>query len=263
MRKYIYIYKSEIMSSLQYVSNILINFIGYFIHVFILFNLWNYMYSIPDELINGYSKLQTVWYTVITELIWSVVGGRKLCRKIVEDVKGGNIVYNMNKPYSYVSYILSSHLGEGTIKLLIYSVLGITTGIVFLRGLPDLNLIKVFIFLVSLILAIIIETMIIILIGLFSFKIEDSNPIYWLYSKSILLLGTLFPIEFFPEILQGIIKYTPIYVVSYGPAKLFVDFDYINALYIISAQLVYLMISYFLCMFIYKRGVKKLNVNGG
>ena len=146
MRKYIYIYKSEIMSSLQYVSNILINFVGYFIHIFILFNLWDYMYSNPEELINGYSKLQTVWYIVITELVWSVVGGRKLCRKIVEDIKGGNIVYNMNKPYSYVSYIISSHLGEGTIRLIIYLVLGITTGIVFLKGIPDLNLIKVLIF---------------------------------------------------------------------------------------------------------------------
>ena len=107
------------MSSLQYVTNTLVGFLGYFAHVFIFFNLWNYIYSNPEELINGYSKTQMIWYVVITEIIWSVVGGRRLCRKISEDVKSGNIAYMINKPYSYIGYAISSHLGETTIKTII------------------------------------------------------------------------------------------------------------------------------------------------
>ena len=263
MRKYLYIFKSEMMSSIQYVANVFINFIGYFIHLFIFFNLWNYIYSNPDELINGYSKVQMVWYVVITELLWSAVGGRKLCRKIVEDVKGGNIVYNMNKPYSYIGYTLSSHLGEITIKMLIYCILGAFVGIAFLGEFPDINFIQVIIVVISGTLATIIDTLIITFIGLISFKIEDSNPIYWLYSKVILILGTMFPIEFFPYFMQGILKYSPIYVVTYGPANLFVNFDYKNALYIFISQIIYLVVVYLLCTFMYKKGVEKLNVNGG
>ena len=260
MRKYIYIYKAEVMSSLQYVVNIFINFIGYFIHSFIFFNLWDYIYNNSGELINGYSKNQMIWYVVITELLWSAVGGRRLCRKIVEDVKGGNIAYNINKPYSYIGYALSSHLG---VKILIYIVLGIGTGYAFLGSFPNLNIIQVLIMIVSAIFATIISTLIVILIGLLAFKMEDSNPVYWLYSKIILILGTLFPIEFFPTMLQGVLKYSPIYVVSYGPARLFVDFDYKNAIYILIAQIIYLAITYTLCSLCYMRGVKKLNVNGG
>ena len=66
------------------------------------------------------------------------------------------------------------------------------------------------------------------------FSRNDNNSLYWLYSKVILVIGTLFPVEFFPQVLQPIIKMSPIYVVSYGPAKLFVDFkmDYfINSRY--------------------------------
>ena len=48
---------------------------------------------------------------------------------------------------------------------------------------------------------------------------EDASPLYWIYSKFILVLGTLFPIEYFPKVLQPIINLSPIYVVSYGPAK--------------------------------------------
>ena len=263
MRKYIYIFKSEIMSSLQYIANILLNFVGYFMHIFIFFNLWNYIYGNPEELINGYSKCQMIWYIVITEIIWSVVGGRKLCRLISDDVKSGNISYNMNKPYSYVGYRLFSHLGEGTIKFFIFIVLGGMVGYLFLGEIPNLNIIQFVIVVLSLIIAITIQTLCSILIGLLSFIIEDSSPLYWVYSKAILILGTLFPIEFFPITIQGIAKLSPIYVVSYGPAKLFVDYETKTALSILVAQIIYLLIAYMLCILMYNKGVKKINVNGG
>ena len=137
------------------------------------------------------------------------------------------------------------------------------TGFLLLGNFPELDFFKIIIVIISAILATIINTLIVILIGLFSFKIEDANPIYWVYSKALLILGTLFPVEFFPVGMQGIIRYSPIFVVSYGPAKLFVDFDYKNAIYILLAQIVYLIIIYMICILVYKEGVRKLNVNGG
>ena len=251
------------MSSLQYVSNILINFFGYFVHILIFFNLWDYIYDDPGKLINGYSKIQMVWYVVITEILWSVLGGRKLCRRIVEDVKGGNIAYNLNKPYSYIGYAVTSHLGEVAIKMLVYSVLGVLLGFLFLKEFPSLTFIQVILVIISAIMATIINTMIITGIGLFSFKMEDANPLYWLYSKIILILGTLFPIEVFPKMFHGVLKLSPIYVVSYAPAKMFVNFEIVAAVKIFIMQFIYLAISYLFCLIIYKKGVKKLNVNGG
>ena len=48
MKKYLYIFKSEIMSNLQYAFDILIGFIGYAVHIFIFLNLWEYIYSDPN-----------------------------------------------------------------------------------------------------------------------------------------------------------------------------------------------------------------------
>jgi ABC-type uncharacterized transport system permease subunit len=53
MRKYLFIFKTQIISNLQYVGNVLMGFIGKFVMLFILFNLWKYLYSDPSELING------------------------------------------------------------------------------------------------------------------------------------------------------------------------------------------------------------------
>ena len=263
MKKYIYIYKSELMTNLQYTFNIITGFIGYFIHIFIFLNLWKYIYSNPNELINGYSMNQMVWYVIVTEFLYSVLGGRNLVKKISNDVKAGNIAYNINKPYNYILYSLSNHLGSVTIKSIVFLVLGLLTGYLFLGSIPNLNIIQILLILLSCILATIISTLFIIFIGLFSFIVEDSSPFYWLYSKFILVLGTLFPIEFFPKIIRPIVTYSPIYVVSYGPAKLFVDFNWNTCITIFISQIIYILIAYLLCTIIYKKGVKNLNVNGG
>lgn len=263
MKKYLFIIKTQVMSNLQYIFNIAFGFVGYFIMLFILFNLWKYLYSDPNELINGYSMSQMIWYVIITEILWMTLGGRKLCRKISEDVKSGNITYNINKPYNYVGYSLCTHLGDMFLKGIVYTVLGIITGMLFIGEFPALNILNILVILITAINASIISTLLIIFIGLIAFFIEDSGPFYWLYSKVILILGTIFPIEYFPKVVQSILNFSPVYVVSYGPAKLFVDFSLERAISIIIAQVVYIILTYGICYLTYKKGVKRINVNGG
>jgi len=263
MKKYLFIYKTEVMSNLQYIFNIFIGFIGYFIMMFIFLNLWKYIYSDPNEVINGFTMNQMIWYIIITEILWSTIGGRKFCHKIANDVKGGNIAYNINKPYNYIAYSLFNHLGACTVKGFMYTVLGIIVGYVFLGSFPSLNILSIMAIIITCILATIINTLLIIFLSLFSFIIEDSTPFYWLYSKIILLFGTIFPIEYFPKVVQPILKFSPVFAVNYGPAKLFVDFSFNNFIMVIVSQIIYIIIAYTLCALIYKKGVKRLNVNGG
>ena len=244
-------------------TNILVRCFSSYILVYILISLWKYIYSDPSEIINGYSVEQMIWYVIVTETLWNILGGRKLCKKICTDVKSGNIAYNINKPYSYIGYVISNHLGNVTISALIYVISSLMIGILFVGHIPSLNIINIILLIISCIFAILINILFILMIGLFSFKVEDAMPFYWLYSKVIIVIGTIFPIEYFPIKLRGILSYSPIYVVSYGPAKLFVDFSYSMFLKIFIAQIIYIVICSLICKIIYKKGVKKLNVNGG
>lgn len=263
MKKYLYIFKSELMSNLQYIFDILIGFISYCILIYIFLNLWQYVYSDPSEIINGYTIKQMIWYVIITEILWMSLSGRKYNRKICNDVKTGNIAYNIIKPYNYVEYSLFSHLGITTLRFILVTILGIVLGFIFLGSFPELTVLSIIGVLISCVLATIINTLIITSLGLISFYIEDTSPIYWVYSKLILVLGTIFPIEYFPKIIQPIIKYSPIYAVSSAPAKLFVDFSLITFIETIIIQIVYFLACLGITHFIYKKGVKKLNVNGG
>ena len=263
MRKYIFIFKSELMSNLQYTFNVIVGFIGYLIMLFILFNLYKYLYSDSTEIINGYTMNQMIWYVIFTEILWSVTGGSKFCIKISDDVRGGNIAYNISKPYSYIGYSLASHFGEMFIKATVYVTLAMIMGYLFLGMFPVLSVLEILALILISFMAIIISSLLIICIGLLSFKIEDSAPIYWVYSKIILIFGTIFPIEYFPASIQPILNYSPIYVTTYGPARLFVNFNFDTFLNILLFQLIYLVLTYLLCVLMYKKGVKNLNVNGG
>ena len=242
MRKYIHIYKSELMSTLQYMLNILFRLINFILLIFIFMNLWNYIYDNPDELINGYSKTQMIWYVIITEIIWGATDGRRYCRRISDDVRGGNIAYMVNKPYSYIGYVFTTYLAEGFIRLIVMVPVSLIFGILFVGPLQDFNFKFIGFMIISFIIGYSLNGLIQILISLFAFFMEDATPMHWLYNKIVLIFGVFFPIDMMPRVLQGILKYTPAYVVSYGPTKLAVDFDLMNAIKIIGAQSIYLII---------------------
>ena len=229
MKKYLFIFKSELMTSLQYLFDLVSGFFGYFILIFIFVNLWKYIYSDPSELINGYTVNQMIWYVIITEIGWMSINSRVLCARISEDVKSGNIAYLIVKPYDYIKYVLASHMGQKFIKFILFLIFGLFMGFMFMGEFPEHTLFTAIIVLISLILGMIINTLLTLAIGLFSFFIEDSSPFYWIYSKFLLVLGTLFPIEYFPPLLAKIVTLSPIIAMSYGPAKLFVDFSWDKA----------------------------------
>lgn len=263
MKKYLYIYKATLIENLTYITNILIGFINFIVMMVIFLNLWEYMYSDSSQVISGYTMEQMIWYVLITETLWFGSRNKALTRQISQDIKSGNIAYNINKPYNYVFYIIAKHLGEITIKFIAFSILGIAIGTLFVGPIQNFNFANLPLIIITVLLGVLINSVIRIAISIISFWIEDSTPFHWVYDKLILVLGTLFPIEMFPEFLRPIIQCTPIFVVTYGPAKLLIDFSMEKFIQVFVAQIIYLVLVSALAIILYERGVKKLNVNGG
>ena len=134
MRKYLYIYKSTLIENLNYIPNIILGFSNFFIMMFVFLNLWDYIYSDATQIINGYTMKQMIWYVLVTEVLWFGSRNKILIREISQDIKTGNIAYNINKPYNYVFYIVAKHLGEITIKLILFIIVRNNNGNVFCRA---------------------------------------------------------------------------------------------------------------------------------
>lgn len=231
--------------------------------MFIFLNLWEYMYSDSSQVINGYTMQQMIWYVLIAEVMWFGTRNKSLTRQISQDIKTGNVAYNINKPYNYVFYIIAKHLGEITIKFISFTIIGGVIGILFVGPIQNFNFANLPLIIITVLLGIIINSGLRIAISIISFWIEDSSPFHWVYDKIILVLGTLFPIEMFPKFLRPIIQCTPIFVITYGPAKLIINFTIEKFIQVLIAQIIYLVITFGAVLILYERGVKKLNVNGG
>ena len=120
MRKYLHIYKTTLIENLQYISNIFLGIINFLVTMFVFLNLWQYIYSDTNNIINGYTFKQMMWYVLLAEILWYGTRNKQLTNEINENIKTGNIAYNINKPYNYVFYIISKHLGEITIKFIMF-----------------------------------------------------------------------------------------------------------------------------------------------
>lgn len=262
-RKYAVIYRSVLMENLQYAANVAMGFFTYFVFIYIYIKLWGYMYRSPGELIAGYTKEQMIWYVMMTEMLIFGSDGAFVARTVAGDIRGGNIAYLMNKPYHYTLYILTRYTGEWSIRLPMYAVLAAVMGTVMVGPLSGFRLKAFPAMAVCVILGLTINAVFKLCISLFSFWIEDATPFQWLYDKMILVVGVLFPVEIFPRALQPLLKMTPIYTVCYGPAKLIVDFSPEKCLEVLAAQMLYLAAGFGLMLLIYRKGVKKLYVNGG
>lgn len=263
MKKYLYIFKATLIENLSYIPNIILRFVNFIIMMFLFFNLWEYIYSDNSQVINGYTKDQMIWYVLFTEVLWFGTRNKALTNQISQDIKSGNIAYNINKPYNYVFYIIAKHLGEITIKFISFAIIGSILGVIFVGPIQNFNFANLPLIILTVILGILINSILRIAISIASFWIEDSSPFHWVYDKLILVLGTLFPIEMFPKLLRPIIQCTPIFVVTYGPAKLLIDFSIEKFVQIFIAQAIYMIFAVAIVLILYERGVKKLNVNGG
>ena len=263
LRKYTVIYKATLMENLQYVFNIVLGFVSYFMLLFIFISLWDYMYSDSSARIAGYTKEQMMWYVLITEMLWFGTRTRTVTRQVSNDIRQGNIAYQINKPYHYTLYVLAKYTGEWSVRLPVYAILSIVMGITMVGWLPGISIYNIPFIIISVILGITIDAVLRMCVSLIAFWIEDAAPFQWLYDKLILVVGTIFPIEIFPKVLQGIFKYTPIYVVTYGPAKLIVDFSMDACVRIFTAQIIYLAVGFVVMFTVYAKGVRKLNVYGG
>jgi ABC-2 type transport system permease protein len=263
MKKYFSILKAEFMTNIQYTFNIALGSLGFLLFVATFYYIWHYIYSDPSQLINGYTANQMIWYLAITEIIYTSVKASRICKEVSKDVKTGGITYNLNKPYSYVLYFLFKELGKCVFSLIIFFLIGLVVVYAITGEVPLQEAEVLAPIFITFIFAQIIAIFNAITIGLMAFFIEDSSPLYWMYSKFMVLLGVIFPIEFFPAGVQQFLKFTPVYVTAYGPAKLFVDFSTDKYVSIIIAQVIYVFISYGLSMLVYNKGAKRLNINGG
>ena len=263
MKKYLNVMKTTFNDTLQYSSSLIFKFIGFAVVMSVLISLWNFLYSDPNTLINGYSFNQMIWYLLLAEIITFGSGSKVATDEIKNTIKNGNIAYQVTKPYNYILFIICKFIADTFVRFILFLIVAVILGLTFAGPIDGFNPISLIPAIPVFFFAVLIFGMVRILISLSAFWVEDSHPFQMVYQKFILIFGVLFPLEMFPKVIQTIIKFTPIYGVSYGPAKLLIDFNLDILISVLTSQIITIIVVSILLSIVYGRGVKKLNVNGG
>lgn len=260
VRKYGAVLSVSLRNMLMYRGNMAGGLFFYALFIFVFFSLWGAVYRGGE--MAGYSLTQMIWYVCITELV--VFGCRSgVFGQMSESIKSGAIAYELSRPYHYVFYQFFSGLGGICVNFLFYAAAALSLGLLFAGPLPGLRLWMLPFVLLSVVLGAIIQFFSYMCLGLSAFFLEENLAFFFIYSKLILMLGTFIPVEFFPGWLQSVIRFLPFAYITWAPARMTVEFTWRHAATALPIQALWAAAFIALSMLLYRRGVRKVHVQGG
>lgn len=94
--------------------------------------------------------------------------------------------------------------------------------------------------------------------------IEDSGPLWWIYNKAKFILGgAIIPIAILPGGLREIAEFLPFSQVYYSAASMLVKFDFTTFLTYLGYQLIWITVFGLLALYLFRKGVRHVEANGG
>lgn len=257
---YIYIVAKNTMDQKKKVIFQMVNHV-----IFLLFSL--YLYKYVYELVPAMqSKLpfpNAVWsMSMYFMVFW--LGLRNIERSMRTDIVSGNIELFLLRPMGYLWQKVLMQIGSSLLPFLFAAVLSVSVDYFFV-GLPliDSSLLfwSVGIFVIF-ILSQILTCMIFLLCGLTGFWLENSEPVFFVVSKFIMIFGGAWvPVAFFPTALQKFAEFSPFGASMSISFAMYPDFSERFPQIVLNCIL-WTIICWLLLSVVSKRAFKKLAVNG-
>ncbi len=259
-RKYATVFGIASRDQLVYLPSFLARNFFFVVVMFVFYSLWRAIYG-GNVAIAGFTMVQMLWYLTFTEAI--ELSQTRIFLPISEEVKDGTIAYSLNRPYSYVLFWISRGMGENIVKALPLLIEGFVLALIMVGPLPGYFR-ALPIGLVTIVLGILIGTILQAIIGLLAFWFEEVMPFWWIIQKLVFVIGGMFiPIDFYPEWLQRLARFTPCAFAAYCPATVFVEFSAKRVVTTLIGQVVYVALFGLIAAVLFRAAVRKLHVQGG
>ncbi len=257
---YIYIYSKNTFEQRKKIAFQMLNHI-----IFLLFSLYLYKY-VYDLLPNIHARLpfsNAIWsMSMYFVVFWLSL--RSIEKFINQDIKTGNIELYMLRPFSYVWQKVLMQIGKGLLPFLSALFLSVIINY-FIVGLPQIDTPLYFWIpglIIIFILSQILTCFIFILCGFSGFWLQNSDPVYFVVSKLIMVFGGAWvPIAFFPKILQKIAEFSPFGASMSISYAMYPNFGERFFLMILN-MVFWISILWFFLYVVSSRAKKKLAING-
>src|SRR5207237_1814016 len=107
LAKYWAIGRISLVAQTAYLGEMAVRTVFLAIILYVFLQLWTATYSsLGSQTVSGFSVSQMVWYLLLTEAI--VLSRPRLTRDVDQDVRTGDVAYQLIRPYDYVWYRLAT-----------------------------------------------------------------------------------------------------------------------------------------------------------
>ena len=262
-KAYGYVYRTRILKSLAYRFDVYGNILMQCIIMFAAAFFWKALYGDGGN-VQGTTVDTMLTYTVMSSMM-SVLFMTSVEQRVIHSVQKGTVATDMLKPISLFG-------------LYFFEDLGVLTSLIFQNMIPIFAVGSICIilpkptsgtsfilFLVSLVLAFFINWLLAACFSMWAFTAINMDPMIQVKKHLIRLLsGSIIPMWFFPKWLSGILNLFPFVYIYQLPLDIYVGKYTKETLFLrLGIQAIWVAVLFALFVFLQKRVVKKVMVQGG
>lgn len=252
-----------VRDSMHYPGKLAVDSIALIFRFGVLMLLYRYVFYLRGGELQGITLAEASW-SIFFYFVFMTLGARIVVRMVKADVQSGAIEMLLQRPVSYVFYRMAWQLGAGLFRFILLGCVG--AGVMFfVYGLPQSMMSWFYVTTLAgtSLLAVILSLCMYMCIGLLAFWIDDTDPVFWVFDKLVMILGgSYIPVAFFPAWMYKVAVFSPMGASVFMTHTVYTSWR--SEWWIkMGMQGIWCMVFIALVMHMYSRAQKRVTVNGG
>lgn len=203
---------------------------------------------------------EMLWYLAITE--WVLMSAPSVQFQIEEDIRRGDVAYQIARPASWLGARLAHGLGALAVRAPVMLVVAFAAAW-SIAGAPKRPA-GLAVAITFGLMASVVMTLFHVAIGVAAFWLGDVAPAYWIWQKLLFVLGgLLLPLQFYPALFVRVARLTPFPALLAGPASLATREPLMPAGVLTLTLAFWALVGWIITRTAFSRAVRRLQVNGG
>lgn len=266
MMHYLQFAKNAFQSNLSYRMNVLLSILHRIAGLFVEISIWSAVISVTGEVstsMGNISLKEMTTYAILSTGI-SIIINSNIIMGFEDKIRTGQIAMDFIKPMKFKLYLVFENLGNNLFKIIFELIPVVIVGVLcFGIDIPSKE--NAFLFVIALVNGMIIYFILTCILGQLSFWLLTVWHLDKLLNDMLKIFsGRFIPLWFFPKIFISISAFLPFRLIYFSPTTIYLEkVSKVEVGSIFIQQIGWILILLIIDMILWKKGTKKLVVQGG
>ncbi len=236
------------------------------VQIALLYALWNIIFNLSGQSsLGGLEFGEFVFYIGLAAFVGNAFFSMDVSEKISDFIIRGNMVVILTKPVGFISFFFARGASDFVVKGMLAVALFGSAG-AMLGWYAPTSVLTVLLFTLSFILGMVLQFFVMLSTALLGFFLYYTWGARALINRTLAYFfsGELIPLTLFPDWLGMIAAFLPFKYVLFVPLFIYMEkYTTTEALWMMVLQGVFIILCLGICLAMYSKGLKKVDVQGG